>query len=77
MSPSYISSLEEMRSSLLKTYGKIPRGNLQARELLQNQAGVNDPSLPYEDRLQRHRDICSLLNLQEEGGLAGRDPREF
>ncbi len=69
---------EEIERKLINAYGEIPRGSLKAYAWLRSQTGLDDdPDLPYKERLERHKNICKILEVPLEGGLAGRDVNEF
>ena len=69
----YISTPKEMKDKLLQKYQHIPRKDIQAYLLLNEESGVNDLELLYEERHRRHILICELLELPVDSGLAGRD----
>ena len=73
-------TIEDVRRRLIDVYGKIPKGNLQAYEFLRGEMElVGRCELPYEEMLNRHKLISEVLGFpfSPEGGLAGRDVREF
>ena len=82
MPKDYIMTTEEMEASLLNKYGKIPRGSIEAYNLLREKTGLginnkNNEELPYTEKVKLHKDICKLLGFSPEGGLAGRNMGEF
>jgi len=78
MSQDYASTTEEMKEILLRHYGKIPEGNMEAYKLLREKAGLNNKKdINYDEKVKRHKNICDLLGFSPEGGLAGRDINDF
>ena len=70
-------TVEEIRNRLLDHYGNIPKRDLNAYNWLSRESELNNPELSYEERFRRHQNICIILEISPEGGLAGRDVREF
>jgi hypothetical protein len=68
-----LNSVEEMKDVLIDFYGEIPRGSLEAYELLVLKAGIRSDKITYEEKKKKHENICKILGFRAEGALAGRD----